>query len=280
MRFGVALGRLHPGFFVDITVEAERLGFESAWLPEHLVLTSQMSRSPHPGETHPPVPPETPVFEPFAYLAYLAARTERIRLGTHVYNIGLRHPFTTARGVQTVDILSNGRLEFGIGASWLEEEWIATQLDFHTRGRRVDEAIEVCKLLWTHDIADYEGEFFAFQGVAFEPKCVQRPWPPILVGGESDAALRRAARLGDGWLGIRHTFISAEAPIARLRTLLSEYGRDSTDFQIVFIGEVDSADDIARWEDLGVTRLIVAPWGRSREAIEGMRRFADLASLT
>jgi len=280
MKFGVALGRLHPGFFLDVTVEAERLGFESVWLPEHLVLTSQMSRSPHPGETHPPVPPETPVFEPFAYLAYLAARTERIRLGTHVYNIGLRHPFTTARGVQTVDILSNGRLEFGIGASWLEEEWIATQLDFHTRGRRVDEAIEVCKLLWTHDLADYEGEFFTFQGVAFEPKCVQRPWPPILVGGESDAALRRAARVGDGWLGIRHTFASAEAPIARLRALLSEYGRDSTDFQIVFIGEVDSADDIARWEDLGVTRLIVAPWARSREAIEGMRRFADLVSLT
>jgi probable F420-dependent oxidoreductase len=278
VKFGIALGRLHPGFFVDVTVEADRLGFESVWLPEHLVLTSQMSRSPHPGETHPPVPPDTPVFEPFAYLAYLAARTERIRLGTHVYNIGLRHPFTSARGVQTVDVLSNGRLEFGIGASWLEEEWIATQLDFHTRGRRVDEAIEACKLLWTREVAEYEGEFFTFHGVAFEPKCVQRPWPPILVGGESDAALRRAARLGDGWLGIRHTFESAEAQIARLRALLAEHDRDGNDFQIVFIGEVGSRDDVARWEDLGVTRLIVAPWRRSREAIDGLRRFADLVA--
>ena len=275
MKFGVALGRLHPGFFVECTLEAERLGYESVWLPEHLVLTTQMSRSPHPGETHPPVPPETPVFDAFTYLGYLAGRTERIRLGTHVYNIGLRHPFTAARGVQTVDILSGGRLEFGIGASWLEEEWTATQLDFHTRGRRVDEAIEVCQLLWTNDASEYHGEFFSFEGVAFEPKCVQRPWPPILVGGESDAALRRAARLGDGWIGIHHTFASGEAQITRLRALLTEQGRDSAGFQIVLGGDITSRDDIARWEELGVTRLIVAPWRRSREAIDGLRRFAE-----
>jgi probable F420-dependent oxidoreductase len=279
MKFGLALGRLHPGFFVECTVEADRLGFESVWLPEHLTLTAQMSRSPHPGQTHPPVPPETPVFEPFAYLAYLAALTTRVRLGTHVYNIGLRHPFTTARGVQTVDILSGGRLEFGIGASWLEEEWVAAQLDFSTRGRRVDEAIEVCKRLWTDAVVSYDGEFFRFDGVVFEPKPVQRPWPPILVGGESPAALRRAARHGDGWIGINHTFESAEEPIARLRGLLDELDRPSDGFEIALGGVHGSADDVRRWEDVGVTRLIVSPWGRSREAIDGMRRFADLMGL-
>lgn len=276
MRFGVALGRLHPGFFLDVTLEAERLGYESVWLPEHLVLTTRMSRSPHPGQTHPPVPPDTPVFDVFTYLGYLAGRTERIRLGTHVYNIGLRHPFTTARGVQTLDVVSNGRLEFGIGASWLEEEWVAAQLDFRTRGRRVDEAIEVCKQLWTEPVASHHGEFFSFDGVAFEPKCVQRPWPPVLVGGESAAALRRAARLGDGWIGIHHTVESAREQISRLRGLLAQHGRDPDGFQIVLGGEVASRDDVARWEDEGVTRLIVAPWRRSREAIDGLRRFADL----
>jgi len=279
MRFGLALGRLHPGFFVECTVEADRLGFESVWLPEHLTLTAQMSRSPHPGQTHPPVPPDTPVFDAFAYLGYLAAVTTRVRLGTHVYNIGLRHPFTTARGVQTVDILSGGRLEFGIGASWLEEEWIAAQLDFSTRGRRVDEAIEACKRLWTEPVAGYDGEFFRFEGVVFEPKPVQQPWPPILVGGESPAALRRAARHGDGWIGINHTFESAVEPIARLRALLDELGRPSDGFQIVLGGAHGSLDDVRRWEDLGVTRLIVAPWQRSREAIDGMRRFADTMGL-
>src|SRR4029079_18780213 len=98
----------------------------------------RMSRSPHPGETHPPVPPTTPIFDAFGYLGYLAGRTERIRLGPHVYNIGLRHPFISARAAQTLDIVSGGRVEFGIGASWLEEGWDAAQLGFHTRGRRVD----------------------------------------------------------------------------------------------------------------------------------------------
>lgn len=276
MKFGIALGRLHPGFFVQATLEAERLGYESVWLPEHLVLTARMSRSPHPGEEHPPVPPDVPVFDAFTYLGYLAGRTERIRLGTHVYNIGLRHPFTTARGVQTLDVVSGGRVEFGIGASWLEEEWVATQLDFHSRARRVDEAIAVCKKLWTEPVVDFHGTLFSFEGVVFEPKCVQRPWPPILVGGESDAALRRAARLGDGWIGMWHTFDSAAARIARLRELLEEHGREPTGFQVVVGGEVGSRSDVSRWEELGVTRLIVAPWRRSREAVDGLRRFADL----
>ena len=279
MKFGVALGRLNPAFFVECTLEADRLGYESVWLPEHLVFTTQMSRSPHPGEEHPPVPPNTPIFDAFAYLAYLAGRTERVRLGTHVYNIGLRHPFVAARGVQTLDLVSGGRLEFGVGASWLEEEWIAAQLDFHRRGRRVDEALAVCKRLWTEDEVSHHGEFFSFDGVVFEPKPLQRPWPPILVGGESDAALRRAATAGDGWIGMGHGFESGARQIGRLRDLLAAAGRDVEDFQVCLGGPVESAADVARWEQLGVTRLIVSPWARSREALDGLRRFATLVGL-
>ena len=184
------------------------------------------------------MPPDTPIYDAFAYLAFLAARTERVRLGTHVFNIGLRHPFTTARGVQTVDLLSSGRFEFGIGASWLEEEWDATELDFATRGRRVDEAIEVCKRLWTEETVTHHGEFFAFDEVVFEPKPVQQPWPPILVGGESKAALRRAARLGDGWIGMGHTFESArgaDRDAARAARASTAGDRDGP-FQIVLGG--------------------------------------------
>jgi probable F420-dependent oxidoreductase len=279
VKFGVALGALNPHFHEDVTVEAERLGYESVWLPEHLVFTRAMSRSPHPGEDHPPVPPDTPIYDAFAYLGYLAARTTTLRLGTHVYNIGLRHPFTAARGAQTVDLLSNGRFEFGIGASWLEEEWRATELDFATRGTRVDEAVEVCKRLFADETVTYHGEFFSFDGVVFEPKPVQRPRPPILVGGESKAALRRAARLGDGWLGMSHTFESATAQIEALNQLRRQYERPPTDpdFQIVLGGAVESKADVTRWQDLGVTRLIVSPWRRSKEAIDGLRRFAELA---
>src|SRR5437879_11515360 len=140
MGFGVALGRLNPAFFTEVAEEADRLGYESVWLPEHLVFPVHMTRSPHPGEEHPPVPPSTPVFDAFAYLAFLAGRTERIRLGTHVYNLALRHPFVAARAVATLDIVSGGRCELGVGASWLESEWDAVGLDLHTRGRPLAQA--------------------------------------------------------------------------------------------------------------------------------------------
>src|SRR5438045_8328790 len=196
MRFGVALGRLNPAFFVEVTDAAERLGFESVWLPEHLVFPVEMTRSPYPGAEHPPVPPSTPVIDVFAYLAHLAARTRRVRLATHVYNLALRHPFVAARAVQTLDIVSGGRVEVGVGAGWLESEWKAAGLDFATRGRRLDEAIAVCQRLWTEDVVEHHGAFFDFGPGAFEPKPVQRPWPALHIGRDSDAALGSATRVG------------------------------------------------------------------------------------
>lgn len=276
VALGVALGALNPYFHQDVTATAEGLGYESVWLPEHLIFTNSMSRSPFPGQTHPPVPPETPIFDAFAYLAFLAARTERIRLATHVYNIGLRHPFVAARAVQTLDIMSGGRAIFGVGASWLEQEWVAAQLDFATRGRRVDECIEICKLLWTQPEVSYHGEFFDFDGVIFEPKPAQRPHPPVLIGGESRAALRRAARLGDGWVGMGHTFESAAEPIAELRELLGAQGRSLDGFDVTIGGAVAARSDLERWAELGVTRLIVSPWKRGREALDGLRNLAEM----
>jgi probable F420-dependent oxidoreductase len=252
------------------------------WLPEHLVFPLQMSRSPRVGEEHPPIPPTAPVFDAFAYLAFIAARCPTIRLGTHVYNLGLRHPFTAARAVQTLDVVSGGRVEFGIGASWLEEEWVAAQLDFHSRGRRVDEALAVCKRLWSEPEVAHDGEFFSFPAVAFEPKPIQQPWPPVLVGGESPAALRRAARTADGWIGMGHTFESAAEQIATLLDLRANGPREpgpDREFQICVGGPVRERDDLRRWEDLGVTRLVVAPWSRSREAVDGLQRYADLVGL-
>ncbi len=137
----------------------------------------------------------------------------------------------------------------------------------------------MCKRLWTEPEVAHDGEFFHFDAVAFEPKPLQQPWPPILVGGESGAALRRAARAGDGWIGMGHTFESASGQIARLRELRGDYGRDTAPFQICLGGPVASADDVRRWEELGVTRLVVSPWRRSPDAVDGMRRFADLVGL-
>lgn len=275
MKIGIALGMLHPKAFEPVAVEADRLGFESLWLPEHLVFPVDMAGSPHPGAEHPPVPPETPLFDAFGMLCYLAGRTRRIRLGTNVYLLGLRHPFVAARAIQTLDAVSGGRSEIGVGAGWLRSEWRATGLDPATRGRRLDEALDVCKRLWTEETVEHRGEFFEFPPVRFEPKPLQRPHPPIHVGGESDAALRRAARVGDGWLGLHHSLDSVVDPLARLRRFRREYGVEDRPFELIVGAEVSSRDDLRRWEDLGITRLYSRPFRRSREAVDGVRRYAD-----
>jgi probable F420-dependent oxidoreductase len=250
------------------------------WLPEHLVLPVVMAGSPFAGADHPPVPPSTPVYDAFAWLAFVAARTERVRLGTHVYNIGLRHPFVSARGAATLDLLSNGRFVFGIGASWLAQEWATVGLDFSTRGRRVDEAIAVCRRLWTEEAVEHHGEFFDFDAVAFEPKPVQPGGPPVLVGGDSDVALRRAAHLGDGWLGMGHDVESARSAVHRLTELLDVHGRSIEGFQVCVGGAIASPEDVAAYEGAGVTRVLVSPWARSREAVHGLERLADALALT
>ena len=109
MKFALSLGQLNPTAWAAVTEEADRLGYDSVWIPEHLVLPFDMGGSPHAGQDHPPIPPELPVFDALMYLAFLAARTERIRFGTQVFNIGLRHPFVTARAAATLDHVSGGR---------------------------------------------------------------------------------------------------------------------------------------------------------------------------
>jgi probable F420-dependent oxidoreductase len=272
MRFGVSLGRVNPAFFVAVTEEADRLGFDSVWMSEHLVLPAAMAGSPFDvaaGEAaHPPVPPTTPVFDAAAYLAFLAALTTQIRLGTYVYLLGIRHPFVSARAFATLDILSGGRAELGIGAGWLRAEWDAVGLDFATRGRRLDETIDVCRRLWTQPEVEHHSEFFDFDAVCFEPKPIQQPIP-ILVGGESEPALRRAERLGDGWLGMRHTLESATPLVQRLRNARG------AEFTITFGADVSSPADVESFSKLGVDRLIVSPWKRSAEAVEGLQTFSS-----
>ncbi|MBI2705294.1 MAG: TIGR03619 family F420-dependent LLM class oxidoreductase [Actinobacteria bacterium] len=274
MKFGMTFGQLNPACWLDAVVEADRLGFESAWLPEHLVLPIEMRGQLVPGEEHPPVPPGTPIFDVGAYLGFVAAQTTQIRLGTFVYLLGIRHPFVGARVFATLDVISGGRVEVGVGAGWLVNEWPTVGLDPKTRGRRLDEAIEVCKCLWTEEIIEHHGEFFDFAPVMFEPKPVQDPHPPVVIGGESVRALRRAARLGDGWIGMSHTPESVVDQVKRLRELEDEYGRADRPVEVTVMGAVDTPTDVERWTEAGVDRLIVVPWKRSRGAVAALQEFA------
>jgi probable F420-dependent oxidoreductase len=274
MKFGIPLARAHTGLWSDQTKHAEALGFESVWLPEHLVLPTAMSGSPYDSATHPPVPPQTPLFDAFNYLSFLAAQTTRIRLGTYVYNIGLRHPFVSARAAATLDIVSAGRFDFGVGASWLREEWDAVGLDFDSRGARVDETLHVCRALWRQPSLEYHGRFFDFDEVMFEPKPVQQGGPPLHIGGDGKAALRRVARIGDGWLPMNHTLDRIPNSVRTLTQWWTDHGRSGRP-QITTSVPISSGDDVQRAADAGSDRLIVAPWHRTREALDGIARFAD-----
>ena len=273
MKIGITLGTVRPERWTEVTCEADKLGYESVWMPEHLVLPVASDGSPFAGQDHPPIPSDVPVFDAFAYLSYLAGRTEQIRLGTHVYNIGLRHPFVVARAVATLDIVSGGRTEFGIGASWLQAEWDAAGLDFASRGSRVDESIAVCQRLWSDPVIEHHGENFDFGPVMFEPKPVQSPWPPIHVGGDGAAALRRAALVGDGWIPMNHKVEQIPDAAARIAKLREQAGRPGT--VEITMGVHGDIDALRRAAESGVGRALVRPWSSGRETTDGLRRFAD-----
>jgi probable F420-dependent oxidoreductase len=275
MKVGIILRAAFRNW-VTFTQAAEQAGFESAWAPEHLILPVKMSG--HPGSPHegaPPITGDTPAWDPWLQIAYLAGQTTRIRLGTNVFNIGLRHPFITARAVTTADMISGGRVEFGIGASWLSEEWRAMELDFSTRSRRVNESIHIIKRLFTEDVVEHAGEFYKFQPVKFMPKPVQKPWPPMLIGGDSPAALRRAAEHGDGWLPMDQTPTTLAGNMKRLAELREAAGREGRCSVTLQTAGLPITDDLLRYRDLGVDRVLVVPWSSPREAVDSIRRFGD-----
>jgi probable F420-dependent oxidoreductase len=278
VKIGVPLFMLRPQQMAPVAQRAEQLGFESVWVAEHLVFPTQIrSRYPYSAAGVPPINPATPLLDPLLVLMQVAARTERIRLGTNVYILPLRHPLAVARMAVTLDVLSNGRLTFGVGLGWLAEEFDAVGVDFASRGARTRESVRAIRALWTEAEPSFQGRYVTFGPVKFEPKPVQQPHPPIVFGGESAAALRRAAALGDGWYGVGHTPESARGQVARLRAQLGEAGRAAVSFEITVShgGPELTADDVARYADAGVHRVVSLPWRRAREADEGLARLAE-----
>jgi probable F420-dependent oxidoreductase len=268
------LAGVNTKFWTAAAQAAEEAGFESVWLPEHLVFPVEMKGSPHAGDEHPPIPSNTPAFDALMSLAAIAAVTEKVRLGTNVYNIGLRHPFVTARAIATLDVISRGRVEFGIGASWLQEEWEVTGLDFSTRGRRVDEAIDICRRLWTDDVVEHHGEFFDFAPVMFNPKPGQQPQPSLPIGGDGAAATRRAALVGDGWLPMNHSLAELPGALAEINAKRADAGREGTTTLTVG-GSIETVADVDRYRDADVHRVLVRPFTTSRDALDGIARFGD-----
>lgn len=309
MRYGFYLptrGPLaHPTALESLVRHGEALGFHSVCIADHIVLPVRAeSKYPY---TLSGAFPANDALEQLALVAFVAAKTERLRLVTSVLIAPYRNPVVTAKALATIDVLSGGRLTVGVGVGWLREEFVALHApDFDRRGAVSDEYIRIFKTLWTGEAVSFQGQFYAFDAVWCLPRPVQRPHPPIWVGGHSRAALRRAAQLGDGWHPVGATPSIPLLPdemrvrVAELRRLAAAAGRDPSALTISFkaplydtavtalggdggarrpfTGTPDQiAEDITTYADLGVEELIVDFRSDAlSESLERMERFTAL----
>ena len=242
-----------PELLAAIGREAEERGFSGLWVGEHVVLFEEYASSyPYADDGKIPAPPGTGLLEPLNTLSFLAAHTTTVRLGTAMVLLPQRNPVYTAKEVATLDWLSGGRVDFGIGVGWLEEEFRAVNVPWPRRGRRTDEYLEVLRTLWVDDTSQFEGEFYSLNPCQMFPKPVQSP-VPVHIGGESDAALARVARSGDGWHTFNRSPEELAGPLARLTALLGAEGRSLADIEITvcpYFQPLD-ADIAARYAEAG-----------------------------
>jgi probable F420-dependent oxidoreductase len=241
-----------PGVAARLARRAEELGFESLWTGEHVVL-------PEPREAPSPAAPEFPMLHPSTGLAYLAGVTGKIRLGTGIVLIAQRNPVVLAKEMASLDVVSRGRLELGIGAGYLHQEFRALGIPFAERGARTDEAIDVLRALWNQPHPRFRGRFTSFENIQAQPRPVQAGGPPIVIGGTSEAVLERTVLKAQGWYGFALDVAATGAVIERLRHIEAKVERPAElgPLQISVSPRVRlDAATITQFEEIGVHRLI------------------------
>jgi probable F420-dependent oxidoreductase len=253
--FGYNTGPLTtPDTAIEVARAAEDLGFESLWVAEHMVV-------PSPQAPPSPMAPDVHILDPMVSLTWAAAHTSRIRLGTGILLLPQRHPVQLAKEVASLDVLSKGRLEIGVGVGYLHQEFAAVGVPMERRGQRTDEYLGAMRALWESDAPSFDGEFVSFDGVDTQPRPVQSPLP-IVMGGHSSPAYRRTAAFAQGWYGFRRSPEQAAGDIESIATACEKAGRD--------VGEIDisvtpdrrlDSEVIEQYEAVGVHRLLPAVAG-------------------
>jgi probable F420-dependent oxidoreductase len=219
--------------------------------------------------------------DPWVTIGALAALTRRLRFTNNVFVLPMRNPYLVAKAISTAAVISDNRITAALGVGWSKDEFALMQQDFHTRGKRCDEMIEIMRLLWTGEWVDYEGEYYQFEAMEMNP-APSAP-VPIWVGGISDPAMRRAARLADGWVSDLQTSAEIIDSIARIRTWREEYGREDLPFEVMATpSDAFDIDAYRRLEDAGVTHILTMPWpfyhGDTQELelkLDGVKRYAE-----
>ncbi|MBW2386158.1 MAG: TIGR03619 family F420-dependent LLM class oxidoreductase, partial [Deltaproteobacteria bacterium] len=264
MKFWQSLFLCEGDQVVEVAKDVEEIGFHGALIADHLLhFDSQNSKYLYSEDGKPhSFTADTLWPESWSLIATLCAVTERIRFATNVFILPLRNPIEVAKATGSVAYFGNDRVVLGVGAGWMKEEFDALGVDFATRGRRYDECIEVIRKLQSGEMVEHHGEFFDFPPVVMTPTPT-RP-VPIYCGGSSRVALRRSARVGDGWLGPGQLLEDAIATVQEIHKLRSEYGRENEPFDTVVpvYGEV-TPDDVKRLEDAGATGFVSLPFAFS-----------------
>jgi probable F420-dependent oxidoreductase len=256
----IGSGNATPELVRAVGREAEERGFESIWVAEHVVLFDEYdSAYPYDPSGRFPAGGDAGMVEPFTALTYLAAVTEQIRLGTGICLVPQRNPVYTAKAVTDLDALSAGRVDFGVGVGWLREEFEALGMAFDRRGQRADEYLAAMHSLWCDEVSEFHGELYDLRPCRMYPKPVQQPHPPIHVGGESDAALRRVARLGQGWFTFGRLPEDLPPALERLDAALAAEGRTRADITLSVSPYMHpvTPESVGRYAELGVDRLVV-----------------------
>ena len=263
----------------NVAMADERLGFATLWAPEHVVLVEEYASQYPYSSGQFPGPSNIPIADPFTTLAYVAAVTSTIRLGTGICLVPEHNPVVLAKTAATLDRLSGGRFIFGAGVGWLAEEFAALGIPFERRGARTREYIDVMRRLWTEKTSSHAGEFVQFSGVLSYPKPVSATGIPVWFGGESNAALRRVAEYGDGWIGFKVSPAEAGQKIRRIEELLAANRRQRSDVTLAVspYAEPITPDDLTRYRDAGVEEVALLLRGRPRgeaDIIAGLEALA------
>jgi probable F420-dependent oxidoreductase len=282
MKFGLMFANtgvfVFPESLARLAQLAEQVGIESMWTVEHVVIpVGYRSQYPYnksgrlPGEENVPIP------DPVLPLAFVAAVTRRIRLATGILILPQRHPAYVAKEFATLDVLSNGRAILGIGVGWLAEEFAAVNVPFAERAARTEESIRAIRSLWAARPAAFDGRFYKWPAIESNPKPVQPRGVPVVVGGHTEAAARRAARLGDGFFPARGDRETLTRLFGALREECTRIGRKAEEIELTsgVPGKTD-VDATRRYEDMGVQRLTIGPPGLDEDSIRrGLEDFGN-----
>ena len=248
--------------YIRIAQKAEELGYHSLWLGDHVVIPEKITAAyPYSADGSAGFPRRAPFPDPFVLLGGIAMATSTILLGTSVIVVPYRNPLPTAKAVATVDMLSNGRFQFGVGVGWLKEEFEALGEDFSQRAGQTREYLHIMKAVWQGGPASFSGKFLDFPDVHTVPLLIQKPHPPIIFGGESTPELKRVADLGDGWQPGTASLKVLSKAVPQLQSLMAERGRDYSELSISALSAAKpllrKPEVIPQLSELGVKELIL-----------------------